>query len=247
MYTSPKARYTFNDIQPYRADDIPSLSAWIKKSESISFRIFWRRARDFVPRCRAIASLRSLPRRRKGFPEAFSSASLPPCSNPLFLNLTKNNNGTKRYRYHFWRRARDSNPRSRFSDLHDFQSCSFDQLGQLSINLFCFFVCFIIQQGRGKINTFSSIFLRHFKEKPPRLRWSLTGADDEARTRYLHLGKVALYQMSYIRIFWCLRSESNQRHTDFQSVALPTELQRRVRIFILSWRPGTGSNRRPLA
>ncbi len=27
-----------------------------------------------------------------------------------------------------------------------------------------------------------------------------TGADDEARTRYLHLGKVALYQMSYIRI-----------------------------------------------
>ncbi len=26
------------------------------------------------------------------------------------------------------------------------------------------------------------------------------GADDEARTRYLHLGKVALYQMSYIRI-----------------------------------------------
>ncbi len=27
----------------------------------------------------------------------------------------------------------------------------------------------------------------------------LDGADDEARTRYLHLGKVALYQMSYIR------------------------------------------------
>ena len=26
------------------------------------------------------------------------------------------------------------------------------------------------------------------------------GADNEARTRYLHLGKVALYQMSYIRI-----------------------------------------------
>ena len=28
---------------------------------------------------------------------------------------------------------------------------------------------------------------------------SVLGADDEARTRYLHLGKVALYQMSYIR------------------------------------------------
>ena len=30
----------------------------------------------------------------------------------------------------------------------------------------------------------------------------LTGAADEARTRYLHLGKVALYQMSYSRIFF---------------------------------------------
>ena len=27
------------------------------------------------------------------------------------------------------------------------------------------------------------------------------GAGDEARTRYLHLGKVALYRMSYTRIF----------------------------------------------
>ena len=33
------------------------------------------------------------------------------------------------------------------------------------------------------------------------------GAADEARTRYLHLGKVALYQMSYSRMsyFFCLR------------------------------------------
>ena len=27
---------------------------------------------------------------------------------------------------------------------------------------------------------------------------------------------------------WCLRSESNQRHADFQSAALPTELQRHI-------------------
>ena len=67
------------------------------------------------------------------------------------------------------------------------------------------------------------------------------GADDGARTRYLHLGKVALYQMSYIRISWCLRPESNQRHVDFQSTALPTELQRQ------KWRPGWESNPRPLA
>ena len=35
------------------------------------------------------------------------------------------------------------------------------------------------------------------------------GAGDEARTRYLHLGKVALYRMSYARI-WCRPSESNR-------------------------------------
>ena len=28
------------------------------------------------------------------------------------------------------------------------------------------------------------------------------GAGDEARTRYLHLGKVALYQMSYTRMWF---------------------------------------------
>ncbi len=86
-----------------------------------------------------------------------------------------------------------------------------------------------------------------------RIYFILIGADDEARTRYLHLGKVALYQMSYIRILqggiasslWCLRSESNQRHADFQSAALPTELPRHLHR--KKWRPGTGSNRRPLA
>ena len=39
---------------------------------------------------------------------------------------------------------------------------------------------------------------------------------------------------------WCLESESNQRHKDFQSFALPTELSRH-------WRPGRGSNSRPPA
>ena len=55
--------------------------------------------------------------------------------------------------------------------------------------------------------------------------WS--GAGNEARTRYLHLGKVALYQMSYARR-WCPEPESNQRHGDFQSPALPTELSGRI-------------------
>ena len=53
------------------------------------------------------------------------------------------------------------------------------------------------------------------------------GAGDEARTRYLDLGKVALYQMSYARA-WCLRPGSNWRHADFQSAALPTELPRHM-------------------
>ena len=53
------------------------------------------------------------------------------------------------------------------------------------------------------------------------------GAGDEARTRYLHLGKVALYRMSYTRK-WCLRPELNWRHADFQSAALPTELPRHI-------------------
>ena len=65
------------------------------------------------------------------------------------------------------------------------------------------------------------------KETPPDWVVFLFGAGDEARTRYLDLGKVALYQMSYARK-WCLRPESNWRHADFQSAALPTELPRHM-------------------
>ena len=39
------------------------------------------------------------------------------------------------------------------------------------------------------------------KKTPVYDRRFLFGAADEARTRYLHLGKVALYQMSYSRIY----------------------------------------------
>ena len=66
----------------------------------------------------------------------------------------------------------------------------------------------------------------------------LYGAGNEARTRYLHLGKVALYRMSYARK-WCLRSELNQRHADFQSAALPTELQKHV---LIKWWEQLDSN-----
>ena len=63
---------------------------------------------------------------------------------------------------------------------------------------------------------------------PPQLHNEVNpqnGAVDETRTRDLNLGKVALYQLSYYRV-WCLGPESNQRHVDFQSTALPTELPR---------------------
>ena len=53
----------------------------------------------------------------------------------LTFELTKKDSNTKRHYYLFWRRARDSNPRNGFGRLHDFQSCSFDQLGQLSTSL----------------------------------------------------------------------------------------------------------------
>ena len=52
----------------------------------------------------------------------------------------------------------------------------------------------------------------------------------------------AYYVSSYFCFLWCLGAESNHRHGDFQSPALPTELPRQKK-----WRPGTGSNRRPPA
>ena len=43
---------------------------------------------------------------------------------------------------------------------------------------------------------------------PYHLAMAPYGAGNEIRTRYLHLGKVALCQMSYARK-WCLRPELN--------------------------------------
>ena len=70
---------------------------------------------------------------------------------------------------------------------------------------------------------------------------SILGADDEARTRYLHLGKVALYQMSYIRI----NGASGRNRTNDTRIFSPLLYRLSYRGKI--WRPGTGSNRRPLA
>ena len=67
------------------------------------------------------------------------------------------------------------------------------------------------------------------------------GAADEARTRYLHLGKVALYQMSYSRIYG---AQSRNRTSDTR---IFSPLLYQLSYLGKFWRPGTGSNRRPLA
>ena len=90
---------------------------------------------------------------------------------------------------------------------------------------------------------------------------NLFGAGDEARTRYLHLGKVALYQMSYTRIWSPIgnRGASGRNRTNDTRIFSPL-------LYLLSyrgilsrnpaqirkmrykkWRPGTDSNRRPPA
>ena len=66
-------------------------------------------------------------------PDCFHRQSRPSLFESLAALSTKNKGYSKCYTLCFWRRARDSNPRNRFGGLHDFQSCSFDQLGQLSV------------------------------------------------------------------------------------------------------------------
>ena len=55
----------------------------------------------------------------------------------------------------------------------------------------------------AQVEAASSPVLRHIPKRIPHpVGWGiLFGAGDEARTRYLDLGKVALYQMSYARVW----------------------------------------------
>ena len=56
---------------------------------------------------------------------------------------------------------------------------------------------FYKQKGLRNRKPFFHIKSRHLQKK---CRLDAFGAGDEARTRYLHLGKVALYRMSYTRM-----------------------------------------------
>ena len=69
------------------------------------------------------------------------------------------------------------------------------------------------------------------------------GAADEARTRYLHLGKVALYQMSYGRILetllGLLTGASDRNRTNDTGIFSPLLYRLSYRG---KWRPESGSN-----
>ena len=76
------------------------------------------------------------------------------------------------------------------------------------------------------------------------------GASDEARTRYLHLGKVALYQMSYTRILFPLQiapqgnGASGRNRTNDTRIFSPLLYQLSYRG---KWRLGRDLNPRPPA
>ena len=80
-----------------------------------------------------LARLRAFGRRRSEPSTGRLLCTASP-SNPLPIKLKKSAHPDG-WTVFCWRRARDSNPRNRFSSSHDFQSCSFDQLGQLSITV----------------------------------------------------------------------------------------------------------------
>ncbi len=66
------------------------------------------------------------------------------------------------------------------------------------------------------------------------------GAGDRNRTNNLLITNQLLCLLSYTSIAWCLGADSNHRHRDFQSLALPPELPRHNVAYLFS---GTGCDR----
>ena len=101
----------------------------------------------------------------------------------------------------------------------------------------------------AQVEAESSPVLRHIPKRIPHpVGWGiLFGAGDEARTRYLDLGKVALYQMSYARRrhhYCSAYGASGRGRTGDTRIFSPLLYQLSYRG---KWRPRRGSNPRPPA
>ncbi len=73
-------------------------------------------------------------------------------------------------------------------------------------------------------------------------------AGERSRTLDLLITSQLLYQLSYTGILWWVGTESNCRHLELQSNALPTELPTHNKfIYYKEWRFGRDSNPRPPA
>ena len=83
--------------------------------------------------------------------------------------------------------------------------------------------CSAASYGSATLRTFPTIATQNKKAivfASLHQRWLRIGAADEARTRYLHLGKVALYQMSYGRILITLFLRYRGPRKDLRSKGL---------------------------
>ena len=103
----------------------PSLFESLVKKKDGKIRLFLAESKGFFRACRLyrLASLVATSAKTVHRTVFFRFAP------SLFESLVKKKDGKNRL---FWRRARDSNPRIPLKASHDFQSCSFGQLGQLS-------------------------------------------------------------------------------------------------------------------
>ncbi len=106
-------------------------------------------------------------------------------------------------------------------------------LGYGTIHIICKTTVILIFLKRGRkmfICVLSWSGLRGSNSLPP--PWQGGALPDELNPHLKNMKQDKLYRgtpkQRIQHILWCLRTESNHRHGDFQSPALPTELQRHI-------------------
>ena len=132
-----------------------------------------------------------------------------------FTKQTKNKNQTDWPGFCFWRWQSDLNRWIRVLQTHALP------LGYVAI------LNFLKKIGHKKLGEFCVLF---FMERMTRLELATSTLARWRSTRWA----TSAYN-------WCLRSESNQWHEDFQSSALPTELQRQKMATRNGLEPSTSS------